>query len=61
MEFLGAYEAQAEESYFDPAKRAAIAEVQREPIVNNSKLKGSLLDVGSGTGGIINSVSPQLV
>lgn len=47
--FLGAYEAQAKESYFDPAKRASIAELQREFIVNFA-LTGSLLEVGCGDG-----------
>lgn len=50
VEFLGAYEAQAEESYFDPAKRASIAELQREFIVNNFVVTGKLLDIGCGDG-----------
>lgn len=50
VEFLGAYEAQAKESYFDPTKRASIAELQREFIVNNFEVTGSLLDVGCGDG-----------
>lgn len=50
VEFLGAYEAQREESYFDPARRASIAELQREFIANKFKVAGKLLDVGCGDG-----------
>lgn len=50
VEFLGAYDAQAKESYFDPTKRASIAQLQREFVMAEVETTGRLLDVGCGDG-----------
>lgn len=47
-EFDAAYAKQVKDSYFDPAKRAAIGELQRELIAANIAGSGTLLDVGCG-------------
>jgi len=48
--FDDAYETGAEDSYFDPIKREAIATIQCDFIINQYPRTGKLLDIGCGDG-----------
>lgn len=49
-EFDAAYTTQTKESYFDPVKRAAIGDLQRQFVAANTAGPGKLLDIGCGDG-----------
>lgn len=49
-EFETAYTTQIEESYFDPAKRTAIGELQQQFVAAHTARPGKLLDIGCGDG-----------